>query len=165
MVPCLRDLRAECCREEWTAVLRADKPRRGQTLPRTTVQLADQHLQGHCEAATEYTAFLQHLSGVALDLSRRLRRWTTLPQEKQSGTDLTLKIELDLDGTGLKGNFRPIAETDACDAVRAIRKLLDQAGQLDIPEITTIMDGRAARLCSQEIQEIHTVILALQRQR
>ena len=132
------------CREEWEAVLNANKPRRGQTLPRTTKKLAEQHQQQHCEASTEYTAFLQHLAGVALDLSRRLRRWTTAPQGRQGETDLNLQVELALEGTVLHGQRRDITPTDARDAARAVRKLLDQAGHLDVPKITTQQDGQTA---------------------
>ena len=141
-------------------MLNADKPRRGQTLPRTTKKLAEQHQQQHCEASTEYTAFLQHLAGVALDLSRRLRRWTTAPQGRQGETDLNIQVELALEGTVLHGQRRDITPTDARDAARAARELLDQAGHLDVPKITTQQDSQTALVSAQDVQDVHAAILS-----
>ena len=147
-----------CC-EAWEAVLSTQKPRRGQTLQRTTKKLAEQHVQQHCEASTDYTAFLQHLAEVAMDLSRRLRRWTTAPQGRQGETDLSIKVVLDLKGTVVQGQCREINAVDATDAAKAVRKLLGQEDHIDIPKICTQQDGQRALVSSQDVQDIHDALL------
>ena len=94
-----------------------------------------------------------------MDLSRRLRRWTTAPRGRQGETNLSIQVVLDLEGTVVQGQCRDITAIDARDAAKAVRKLLGQVDHIDIPKINTQHDGQRALVSSMDVQDIRDAIL------
>ena len=82
------------CTYNWEQTLPADKPRRGQPLPRTQTALADALHNRHCAASTAYASEISKIIGILHDLVMKLRRWTTRQDAAQGETDLELPVTI-----------------------------------------------------------------------
>ena len=132
-------------------------------LPRQHQPLSSGFADRQGNATSSFTNEISKIVGVASDLSRRLRRWTTPTSGQQKDTDLSIQVRLHLGHgadddlgtarwTPVLGAARDIPASDKREGVVTLNKLINFGRLEDIPAVK-VVDGTAS-VTSAQIMEI-----------